>query len=216
MYKILIISDTHFASKVDERLALLKNLIPQYDQVIINGDFWDCYLTTWNRFVKSGWSELFPLLKSKNTIYIYGNHDHPNRMDEKVSLFSNHQMWSLEIESEGYNIHIEHGNGIIPSLEEVFPFITKSRKLIKLEYRIFDGLVRKHLLPFIKYGRRMNNKMLKKFRGKDGKSILVTGHSHFPESRNEQMFYNSGLIRWNRLDYIEILDGKINLVKSSY
>lgn len=70
MNRVLVISDLHLSHRVQKRkLAFLKKLVSEYDQVIINGDFWDNWFTTFDKFINSKWQELFPLLKENNCIY---------------------------------------------------------------------------------------------------------------------------------------------------
>src|SRR3990172_1424130 len=69
--KILVFSDSHLTDKFEEKkFYFLKKIIRQSDFVIINGDFWDGYLTTFNRFISSNWSKLFPLLKLNKILTI--------------------------------------------------------------------------------------------------------------------------------------------------
>ncbi|KUK82735.1 MAG: Metallo-dependent phosphatase, partial [Microgenomates bacterium 39_6] len=86
--KTLIFSDTHLTDRLDpKKMAFLKKIINKADQVIINGDFWDGAFISFDQFLSSPWQELFSLLKKKQTIYIYGNHDKKERCGKGVSLF---------------------------------------------------------------------------------------------------------------------------------
>ena len=72
--KTIIFSDTHIGKRCDRRrFEYLKKIISDADRVIINGDFRD-HVVKSDKFMNSKWKELFPLLKSKKTIFIYGNH----------------------------------------------------------------------------------------------------------------------------------------------
>src|SRR3990170_7877882 len=100
--KILVFSDSHLTDKFEEKkFDFLKKIIRQSDLVIINGDFWDGYLTTFSRFISSDWNKLFPLLKSKKTIYIYGNHDRESYIDRNAKLFSDLQTHSYRLKLNG-------------------------------------------------------------------------------------------------------------------
>ena len=92
--RYLIFSDTHLTPKYEpKKFAVLKNAIEQADRVIINGDFWEGFVCTFNEFVESPWSkELFPLLKKKKAVYLFGNHDRESLANERASLFSDKQM----------------------------------------------------------------------------------------------------------------------------
>ncbi len=86
--KKLIISDTHLTNFNKRQFIFLQDLISSVDQVIINGDFWDSWCVSFEKFVNSKWQDLFDLLLEKNTIYIYGNHDPKDLNDERTSLFA--------------------------------------------------------------------------------------------------------------------------------
>lgn len=81
----LVISDTHLG-KYDRKMDLfLRNLIKDYDRIILNGDFYDCWLVSFEEFISSEYSELFKILKSKETIYIYGNHDSESDINPELA-----------------------------------------------------------------------------------------------------------------------------------
>lgn len=70
--KTLIFSDTHLTSKVHKKtFSFLEDLISQVDKVIINGDFWDSYKTSFDEFIDSGRKKLFDLLLQKDAIYLF-------------------------------------------------------------------------------------------------------------------------------------------------
>lgn len=125
--KVLVFSDTHLSTEFDGQLFdYISNLINSVDQVIINGDFWDWYLCSFDDFVNSEWQQLFPLLKAKNTIYLYGNHDPEAASDERVSLFSVKQGYSHRVQLDtGLEYHIEHGHRITPEFDATHPRLTK-------------------------------------------------------------------------------------------
>lgn len=109
--KIVILSDTHLTEQFDPQLyAALTKVIESAEQVIINGDFWDGYLTDFDSFVTSEWNQLFPLLKQKQTVYIYGNHDPKWLCDERVSLFSEVQTDHYDLSIGQNQYHIQHGH----------------------------------------------------------------------------------------------------------
>src|SRR5690606_17718607 len=85
----IIFSDTHLSSRVyRKKLRYLQAVIETADRVVILGDFWDGFLTDFDRFLRSGWRVLFPMLLERQAIYLYGNHDRSQWSDERVSLFS--------------------------------------------------------------------------------------------------------------------------------
>jgi len=76
----------------------------------VNGDFWSCYSSTFDEFLDSDWAGLFPLMLEKKTIYIYGNHDRKEFMDERVNTFSVEQSSIKLLDIRSNTFHIEHGN----------------------------------------------------------------------------------------------------------
>jgi len=67
-----VISDTHLTNKFNEnKFNKLRSIIESSDKIVLNGDFWDGYATDFEDFYNSKWSALFPLLKSKKTIYLF-------------------------------------------------------------------------------------------------------------------------------------------------
>ncbi len=86
--KTIVLSDTHLYEEFDEKkFNFLKRIISKVDRVIINGDFWDSYICSFSDFINSPWKKLFPLLKTKKTVYIYGNHDKKSLTDKKNITF---------------------------------------------------------------------------------------------------------------------------------
>jgi len=54
--KTLIFADTHLTEKFDVKLFdYIAPLALKADQIIINGDFWDSYLTSFDQFMSSSW-----------------------------------------------------------------------------------------------------------------------------------------------------------------
>src|SRR3990167_5228492 len=86
--KVLVFSDSHLDHNFEpKKLSYLKKLVRSVDQVIINGDFWEGYSITFDQFLSSKWNELFPLLKAKKAVYIFGNHDKKVLADKRMRLF---------------------------------------------------------------------------------------------------------------------------------
>jgi predicted phosphodiesterase len=217
--KTLVFSDTHLTHTFDPRLLkFLEKIISPVDAVIINGDFWDSYLTNFDRFTASKWNDtLFPLLKSKNTIYLYGNHDDISRSDSRVSLFSNEIKAVHSINSGDTIFHIEHGHVQAPSFDAQFPFLKKSILVNKLNYlKNYIGI--KYFGKKLFLDEVMANKKLKQWKNKnlDENTYFVTGHSHLYEIDESAKFANSGFIQHSRASYLTIEDGKIELHKSRY
>lgn len=216
--KILIFSDTHLGEKFEENLFIkLKELINSVDKVIINGDFWDYHLISWDEFLDSKWNQLFPLLKSKNTVYTFGNHDPERLMDERMNLFSDLQTVNFELKTMSHDFIIQHGNLIAPTLDETMPIVLRSKKLVKLSYAIYDYLAHKMGFKFLRLGKSKNTKM-KNWALKNLKKdqILICGHSHVMENDLQNGFINTGLIRFGFMQYMIVEDNNFKLKDEEY
>lgn len=114
--KTLVISDTHLDLPFDEKkYALLERIISDADRVIINGDFWEGFPLTFDKFYSSSWNKLFPLLKSKKTIYIFRNHDAREYTDtSKLRTFSEIQTDRYTFKENGDTYVFEHRHTILP------------------------------------------------------------------------------------------------------
>lgn len=212
--KYLIFSDSHLTDIFDERkYNFLTRIIKAVDRVIINGDFWDGYVTNFSGFVKSPWKKLFPLLLIKKTIYLFGNHDRKKFADSRVNLFSVDQREEIEIKSGQLQLHIEHGNRIFGDVDRLLP-----RKLAAIIIGIIAARIRyqykldKQKVLEIYAG---ENRHYKKMKRKD-KKIYIFGHSHGAELSADYSFANSGFIRWGYGSYLTIENGKIDLKIEDY
>ena len=108
---ILIFSDTHLYLPFNEKkYNFLKKIIEKSDRVIINGDFFDDYMISFDDFLNSPWNGLFPLLKTKKTVYIYGNHDKRSFSDKRADLFSDIQAERYKIKTQDKTFIFEHGH----------------------------------------------------------------------------------------------------------
>ena len=222
---ILIISDTHFDPWYEPAKAqFLKRLIRAADQVVINGDFWDSFLWSFDEFLNSRWSELFPLLKAKNTIYIYGNHDAEHLSDSRAKLFSVQQLpeWQIEIGETLYTVrHGDEydllfqkwsrsplGNMILhrPFVIRVMLFLEKlTMQLLDIHYS------QKKLQTFIEEIKEKAQHALMSH------EFLITGHTHSAELDLVSRFANSGFIRNGLAQYLEITKtGEILLHEERY
>lgn len=216
--KILVFSDSHLTDKFEEKkFNFLKKIIDQVDQVIINGDFWDAYLTTFNKFINSPWRSFFPILKKKNTVYVQGNHDKKIYSDKRVDLFSNYQTTSYKKIIGKTEYIFEHGNSILPAIDDIFniklsPIIQKPVKTIH------DYLVQKFKKKFLKFAFKRHNQKMKKKIQKNLKNnqVYVCGHTHFAEIDRENQFMNSGIFRSGLGQYLIIEENKITLNEHWY
>lgn len=219
----VVISDLHLTGKFDARkFDYLKGIIAKADWVIINGDFWDGELCTFKEFLRSRWKELFPLLRSKGAIYIYGNHDPRKRNDERTAFFSIYQTDSLDIRTGKLSLHIEHGDRIAPegSIIGWLAPITIGDKPVGAQ--ILALLAKIGLFLFGKWGlnikERRNNEKMKRWcqQNLEENRILVCGHTHLAELDPSARFVNTGFIDCGYAQYLKIEDGEIILVEESY
>jgi predicted phosphodiesterase len=200
--KIVIFSDTHLTQEFDQDLYReLKKVITLADQVIINGDFWDGYITTFDSFIKSEWQQLFDLLKSKNTIYIYGNHDPEKFCDERVSFFSISQNYEHLLQIENHTYNIQHGHlihqSIVTKLATILPHsLVKSVNIwIKNQEKLntFWGKLTHQLELYLDVtGDQQLQSYVKKINQQNKNRIFVFGHSHTPQLTIENSYLNPG------------------------
>lgn len=218
--RILIFSDTHLTDKFDEKKYIfLKKIISSVDQVIINGDFWDGYLTSFDKFIDSKWKILFPLLLKKKAVYIYGNHDEEKFSDKRVRLFSVTQKKLYRIVNNHTMFIIEHGDRILPTFDQTMENLFKKisfivMPMIHIGYRLFLTLFG---YAFIDHYFSRYNRMLKKKLGKKVSSVIrIFGHTHYPEIDLSSNFANTGANMYSYGQYLLIKNGKLELKLERY
>ncbi|MEI6532960.1 MAG: metallophosphoesterase family protein [Candidatus Roizmanbacteria bacterium] len=210
---ILIISDLHLSRHFDSRkFNLLKKLIGSVDHVIINGDFWEGYEITFEEFLKTNWKQLFPLLKSKKTVYIYGNHDPEDMEDNRVELFSDIQTRAYTLKVGEKELVFEHGNRLCPLLDERFVWDFLPEKGQKIAHDLADSI--QHILtrcgePVVKFFfKRLNKRIIKKATHElKPNQILVCGHTHCSQFTPEDNFINTGFFNFGYAQYL-IIEGE--------
>ena len=219
MSSILVISDTHLSHIFQpSKYTILARAIEAADQVIINGDFWEGHLSSFDRFVNSKWQNLFPLLKKKQAIYLYGNHDLEEFSDERRELFSVWQGDSYEVELGDKQFHFEHGNHIAPMPGGDYPSLPIVW-LIKVDalmngYNIRRPEPRSWLNARLKpYNDKMKRWVAEEL---EAPKILVAGHSHLQEYDPAQRYANSGIFKHRMAQYITIDEGVIHLHQEYY
>ena len=218
--KTIIFSDTHLTDRFDKKTYdFLTKLINKADQIIINGDFWDAFSTTFDKFINSQWQGLFPLLKEKQTVYLYGNHDRKEFSDSRVNYFSITQKQQHFAITNPKKLIIKHGHQYTPSIENfiqndhIVSFLNKGYGIAeKYALKIFGrGFFRYTLY------RAFTFKMLRHARKylKDDE-CLVCGHSHSAEFMPERKYINSGFIRHGLAQYLVLENKKIRFVEERY
>lgn len=207
---ILVFSDTHLYLPFDQKkFNYLKKIINSADQVIINGDFFDGYMISFEDFVKSEWNKLFSLLKSKKTIYIYGNHDKKEFSDNRVSLFSNKQTYRLELKLNNKNFIFEHGQNLRKTPDMYIDFTKPSLAwLVFLTYLLHYLLTTIFKKNFLDLRHGWTNKISKtrikeQYRSKKN-DFYVIGHNHFGEVDEKNRFACSGINLYGFAQYLTI------------
>ena len=215
--KTVILSDTHLSTKVCHRkLDYLKSVIEDSDKVIVAGDFWDGFLTSFDNFINSKWKELFPLLLERQAVYLYGNHDRPEWCDERVSLFAVEHGLDTVVENNSQSYHITHGHTVFTSFEDKYPILNRKASL-RLGSNIDAVHKRVWGRKFLKDGSRINRPMSSWVSNNlPANQILVTGHSHYPEINLPNRFVNSGFIGFGYGNYAVIEAGGPQIIKERY
>lgn len=204
MGKIIVISDLHLSNKFEK--SLFDNLIKVFksaDQIIMNGDFWDDSLTTFDEFLESDWKELFPFLKEKNCVYLHGNHDPMYFCDDRVLAFCDHHGLDYEFEFNNDNFFVTHG--------QVFSKVTRMAMFLKHELPFIYNIVVSPLRIMMRYNENkvksgsyeLVKNLNHQFKGiVDPSKFLVMGHTHIPEIDLENKYLNSGYCRHGFCSYI--------------
>lgn len=221
----LVFSDTHFTKKFHQKQydALVK-LISESQRIVINGDFWEGLSISFDDFLKSQWSKLFPLLKQKDTVYVYGNHDDKIFCDNRVYQFCNKAVDEYLMETPKQNFLFKHGQ------EFFFPEFIRNRhaehvkRARTLRMRLSNaknsliqsigfGLFGPKVLPsFINH---LPAELLSKVK-KSG-YILVCGHTHRPAHNPKNSFLDIGFFNFGWANYLIIDDsGDFKLVNERY
>jgi len=217
--KILVISDLHLTTRFDQgKCEFLEKLINRADKVIINGDFWSYYSCTFDEFVKSKWQKLFPLLRQKQAVYIFGNHDFRKWTDKRVNLFSVRQTEKYEYWYKKNKILVEHGHW------ELHRANVENEKVLQFFRLIhFDDLIRYPLQSIIPkigifkliWGFSVRHKRIQK-RVNRGEVYVIYGHTHVAKFSPDKNYINTGFINYGVASYVWIKNGIPRLVTTRY
>jgi len=220
--KVVVIGDTHLSKFDENKYNFLVKIISSSDEVIINGDFWDKWFISFDDFLNSEWSRLFPLLLSKKSVYISGNHDPLNFLDNRVNRFSVYFSDSYDTKLNGVKYHFEHGHRVLKNMEKnkIINFYLKLTnsmpraflKAIKAVEGVIYFLSPKSQHDNVISGR--NNKILKE-NSKEGR-ISIFSDTHNPEVDLENNFANTGSIEYGHASYLVIEEGEIRLEQDTY
>lgn len=205
--KTLIFSDTHLGPKFEEKkFNFLKKRIEEAQRVIINGDFWEGYFFNFEQFLASPWRALFPYLKKRQTVYLYGNHDKKIQVSKKVHLFSAKQAAQYRQKLNGHTLVVEHGNRLWNTGDDEVIQNKRTQIATRLVHRIERVITRNDnfrmkQLIFGRYNKIIKNKIKKEFTSNE---LLVCGHTHFAEFNLKERFINSGIIRHGLAQYLVV------------
>ncbi|MBI3619561.1 metallophosphoesterase family protein [Candidatus Roizmanbacteria bacterium] len=207
--KTVVFSDTHLNGKFEEkRFRFLESLVANADSVIINGDFWEGFVISFDQFIASPWRHLFPILKKKNAVYIYGNHDSETRCDSRVSHFSAQQKKRHVLTINKTLYLFEHGDRLLPfGIEKkgVTAKLTYATVLSEKLERLITRQKNKQVTAFLlkRYNEKIKQRLRKEL--KPGE-VFVCGHTHFAEHDVSNCFINLGIVRHGLAQYL-VIDG---------
>ena len=220
--RTIVFSDSHLDESFNQqKFDFLKKIISSSDQVIINGDFWDGYSTTFNKFIESPWKKLFPLLKKKNTVYVYGNHDNKKFADKYVNLFSDKQTKQYIFKSKGKTFIVEHGDRLFPHFDVLFrrSFKRNPTPILNQMFEHVEGFLLRRFgkkalwLFYSKLNKTIKAKIKKEFTKGE---YFICGHTHLADKDENRRFANCGLVEHGLGQYIVIEDGNIYLKEEWY
>lgn len=218
MEKVLIISDLHLSNRFNKKkFDYLKKLFNSADKIIINGDFWDGYLCDFDSFINSEWSELFDILISKETEYVYGNHDSKDFSDARVKKFATKDTESVDINFGGKNFHIQHGHKICPMGDHKIKFL-KTKTWNQVSQTVFISAYYTNNIVLKLHLDKLNTRIKQwKESNLQPDTYLVTGHTHNAEVDTQYNYINSGFNTFGYGSYITIDNkGNVNLHKTRY
>ncbi len=219
---ILVISDLHLDAHFEpDRYNRLSELISKSKQVIICGDFWEGHGMDFDDFLKTQWTGLFPLLKSKHTVYVFGNHDRRDRSDDRIYKF-------CDIATEQYKTVIgpthyifEHGNRLSPKIDAILgikkanPVYFAISEWIQLAFVKIFG-IKGFWIMFYGQNEKIKKASFKEFEHL-GNYMYVCGHTDCAEIDLPRHFANSGLCKYGYIQYLTIEEeGKIELHMEKY
>jgi predicted phosphodiesterase len=231
MKSTLILSDTHFGEDFFEhRFLAIKELFLSYDRVILNGDFLDDFWE-YKKTIQSSWSELFDILKTKEIIYLFGNHDIDSaELRAATSDFITMYADEYRLKVADRELVIMHGHSIYPRLGGILyeEQLTIFKKFLQKSFKIMEQVLYPLILiarlfierhkKLVKLQRpiiiKQNNQMKQYAQDNlEPHQILVCGHSHLAEDSRDKQFINTGANCYDRLEYLSIRNEKIELIR---
>lgn len=219
---LTVISDTHLTGKFDEnKFRKLKQIIGSSDKVVLNGDFWDGYAADFEDFYNSKWNLLFPLLKSKNAVYVFGNHDKESFSDERRNNFCISADSKQIVEFAGKKLIFEHGDQYVWKIDRKLQ-ITRPVRILNSITEFFQYLLIgiMGLKAFSILFGSMNDTLKKSIAldlAKDPNAIFFFGHVHVAELDLANRFVNTGIFNYGYAQYVTVDDkGNVKAINERY
>ena len=212
---ILVISDTHLSLPFEEKkFRFLETLIKKHDQVIIDGDFWEGFLISYDKFVASPWRALFPLLKQKNSIYIFGNHDLEEFGNGTFDSFSVKQTDRYEAKVNGHVFVFEHGHRLLPlDGDDDSKKIRNTKYMDRVEKYMIKGFGAKYQKLLKPYNKKIKKQLPRELKQTE---YYVCGHTHCAEIDHKNRFINTGVIKHGLAQYLVIRNNIPHLKQEKY
>ena len=219
--RILIFGDLHLSTKFNQaKFNKIVNLVNSVDEVIINGDFWDSAYCNFDEFTKSKWNQLFPVLKRKSAIYLYGNHDKKEWCDDRVTLFSVKQGKTYEIDFSNHKVYAMHGdNQVYGSHWQKMPDWLE-KFLWRIGNVIEGTLVKIFGKHFLKWYHKGTNNRFKEAKLKEFgvEPLVFYNHTHAQERDDKTRCHNTGCMKYGLFQYVifDTKTGDIEFYDESY
>ncbi|MCR4312872.1 MAG: metallophosphoesterase, partial [Candidatus Roizmanbacteria bacterium] len=208
---ILVFSDTHLYLPFDQiKFDFLKKIISQSGQVIINGDFFDDYMISFDEFINSPWNQLFPLLKNKHAVYIFGNHDQQKFSDKRMNLFSDIQAPYYHLSSSNYHLVFTHGHQFrktadlsIKNILNIMPIVNLVMNIAHFFRQVMVNIFGRNFLRFRFAYRNIATKR-KAIKTIKENEFIIIGHNHWAEVDEKNRFACCGAILYGFAQYLTI------------
>jgi len=208
--KVVVFSDSHITHHFNKKKnKLLHEIIASADIIIINGDFWDGYVSTAQQILASPWSALLDKLKEKQTFYLCGNHDKYRDSQPIADRCANEFGEELLLQVGTTTYHIKHGQDVYPDFDDRHKRITQLSKRLTRYVSQLSNIKNnlKSFLPHIKPNplRVMLKRQLAK-QPSCQQHFHIFGHSHRPLIQTELQCANSGFVTNQIAFFLEIGD----------
>lgn len=220
--RLLIISDLHLSHRNfdQRRLNYICNLISKYDRVIINGDFWCAFTSTFDQFLNSKWAELFKILLKHRCVYIEGNHDLFNYADDRLKRFCVSYSSSYELVIGGIIAIILHDPRpkVLNKRNRSGIFLRRATGIERIPLYFGEilantanlGLLRKNL------GQQVNKRQKKIINRLKDNKLYIVSHTHYFEYDEGNNYVNTGCVGKRQASYVSIENGKVSLEIESF